>query len=303
MLALTDETIRTYAPSVFASQPWDRMSARYRMLPTIAVVDQLREHGFFPVRATQSRCRIPGKDAFTRHLVRFRREADLDAATRSEVVELCLVNAHDGTSAYKFMAGLHRVIWTNGLISEGEDHGSISVRHSSGNDWRSQVIDATFTVLGQAEESLKTAEAWKALPLTPSQQLAYGEAALELRTSSITAPALLAPHRNEDAPMSDGSRDLWRTYNTVQESVMKGGIRGKAATGRRITTKPVKSVSSEVALNRPSGSWRQSWLKPSPDHHSGRQGSRLISRFTQPYPEIFEPCSISCFPVPSGPNP
>jgi hypothetical protein len=39
------------------------MSARYRHVPTIEVVDILRDRGFHPVKAVQSRSRIEGKQA------------------------------------------------------------------------------------------------------------------------------------------------------------------------------------------------------------------------------------------------
>lgn len=69
---LDDDQLRHSAPSVFAVNPWGAMSGRYRMVPTIDVVGMLRDKGFAPVRAEQSRTRIPGKGDFTRHMLRFR---------------------------------------------------------------------------------------------------------------------------------------------------------------------------------------------------------------------------------------
>src|SRR4051812_9234865 len=67
-----DDALRRAAPSVFAATPWGGMSGRYRMVPTIDVVGMLRDKGFLPVRAQQSRSRVPGKGDFTRHMIRFR---------------------------------------------------------------------------------------------------------------------------------------------------------------------------------------------------------------------------------------
>jgi hypothetical protein len=36
----------------------------------------------------------------------------------------------------------------------------------------------------------------------------------------------------------------------VQEHLLRGGDKGRAATGRRITTRPVKSVGEDIRLNR-----------------------------------------------------
>jgi hypothetical protein len=89
---LDDDALRRRAPSVFALSPWERMSGRYRMVPTIDVVGMLRDRGFLPVRADQSRSRIPGKGDFTRHMVRFRHTGQTSPlAVGAEVAELVLV--------------------------------------------------------------------------------------------------------------------------------------------------------------------------------------------------------------------
>src|SRR5262249_24374538 len=114
---LDDDQLRRRAPSIFAASRWERMSGRYRMVPTIDVVGMLRDRGFLPVRADQSRSSIPGKGDFTRHMIRFRHAEFVSPLTvGAEVPELVLVNSHDGTSAYKFLAGIFRLICRNGMV-------------------------------------------------------------------------------------------------------------------------------------------------------------------------------------------
>jgi hypothetical protein len=102
---LTNDQLMHAAPSVFATQPWDHMSTRYTFIPTIQIVDKMRNEGFQPVAAMQSRTRIEGKQDFTKHLIRFRdvRNGAAPAIrTLGEVFpELVLTNSHDGASAYK----------------------------------------------------------------------------------------------------------------------------------------------------------------------------------------------------------
>lgn len=69
---LSNEQLMRVAPSIFAAQPWERMSNRYTFIPTIQIVDKMRAEGFQPVAAMQSRTRIEGKQDFTKHLIRFR---------------------------------------------------------------------------------------------------------------------------------------------------------------------------------------------------------------------------------------
>src|SRR3954471_4469210 len=87
LATLSNDQLHRSAPSIFAPTPWHRMSDRYRFVPTIEVVDMLRDRGFMPVRAQQSRSRIEGKGAFTKHLLRFRHDSLIDASG-GEIPEL-----------------------------------------------------------------------------------------------------------------------------------------------------------------------------------------------------------------------
>ena len=61
----------------------------------------------------------------------------------------------------------------------------------------------------------------------------------------ITEDVLLRPKRFEDQ-----GRDLWATLNVVQEHLTKGGDQGRAATGRRLTTRGIKAISEDQRVNR-----------------------------------------------------
>jgi Domain of unknown function (DUF932) len=244
---LADDDLRRIAPSIFAVAPWERMSARYKMVPTIEVVGMLAGEGFHPVRAAQSRTRIECKGDFTKHLIRFRHATHLDPIrVGDEVPELILTNSHDGSAAYRFMSGIFRLVCSNGLTVQSADFGSVSVRHSGGAGFERQILDATREVIADAPRTLEKIETWKQIELAPKQREAFAAAVLELRDSKAIEPAqLLTTRRPEDA-----KPDLWTTANVLQENTMKGGLRGRAETGRRVTTRPVKSVGEDVRMNR-----------------------------------------------------
>jgi hypothetical protein len=61
----------------------------------------------------------------------------------------------------------------------------------------------------------------------------------------ITENQILRPKRREDV-----SGDLWTTFNRVQEHLVKGGLRGRSATGRPTTTREVKGIDQGIKLNR-----------------------------------------------------
>lgn len=251
MQALTHTQLRSVAPSVFTRSPYHKMSDRYKVAATADVVDLLSDIGLFPVRAQQSKCRLPDKREFSKHMIRFRKSEHMEAAYAAEVPEVVLVNSFDGSSAYKLTLGIYRVCCTNGLVCPVGDLGGFSVRHAGGDDFQQKIIDASYQVIAEAPGVMNRIAEWKNLPVTAPQQLAFAEAALTLREHRhITAAQLLAPKRVEDAPAPDGTSDLWRLLNTTQEHLMKGGDRGIAPTGRRMTTRAIKSVDADLKTNR-----------------------------------------------------
>ena len=61
----------------------------------------------------------------------------------------------------------------------------------------------------------------------------------------MTAQGVLQARRWEDR-----KGDLWTTFNRIQENLVRGGVSGRGATGRRMTTREVAGVNENVKLNR-----------------------------------------------------
>jgi hypothetical protein len=150
---LSNGDLRIAAPSIFATHPWERISPRFRMAPTIEVIDILRDRGYHPVKAQQGRSRIPGKRLFTEHVFRLRHEEYRSPfQVNGELPELVLTNSHDGTSAYRFHSGLFKIACLNGLIDASSDYGSMSVRYGGKDDFASRILDATFQIVDETPE-------------------------------------------------------------------------------------------------------------------------------------------------------
>jgi len=246
-IALSNDSLRRLVPSVFAATPWHSMSDRYKFVPTIEVVDVLRDRGFVPTFAVQSRSRIEGKGDFTKHLLRFRQENLLaPTAVGDEFPELVLVNSHDGTSSYNFMSGIFRLVCGNGLVVQSSDLGSVKVHHKGGSDFHDQVIDATFEVMDSAPRTLESIKTWKQLALPAPVQRAFATAVKELVPDKpVTEAQILSPRRREDQ-----AGNLWTTTNVIQENLICGGIRSRSETGRKTRTREIKGVSENVRLNQ-----------------------------------------------------
>lgn len=253
---LNDEDLKRKAPSVFALEAWQERSEKYRFIPTISIVNALRESGYYPVKAVQSRTRIEGKAEYTKHMLRFRcispTSGEVSHAVNDIIPEIVLINSHDGSSAYKMMLGLFRLVCSNGLVVADKELASISVRHSGQHNLIREVIDVSGWLINEAPKSLEKANQWSGILLSAPEQIAFAESAKELYASTIDIPTerLLRARRYADNAGTDGSRDLWKTYNAIQENIIKGGVMGRDTKGGYRHTRETKSVDRDVKLNR-----------------------------------------------------
>lgn len=247
---LSDDEIGRYAPSVLATEAHESRGERYRFIPTIEVLSGLRREGFQPFEVRQTRCRDEGKRDFTKHMVRLRHESAITA--QGEVPEIVLLNSHDGTSSYQLLSGVFRFVCSNGLIA-GDVCDDIRIRHSG--NVIDDVIEGSYQVLDNVERVVDRIGTYKALPLLPQQQEAFAEAAAALRwgrdeQGNVQAPIYGSDQLLRQRRFDDRGSDLWSTFNRVQENLVKGGVSGRSASGRRTRTREVAGVNENVRLNR-----------------------------------------------------
>lgn len=256
LVALTNEQLFRKAPSIFATEAWNKVSDKYQFIPTLQIVEKMREEGLFPVRAVQSRTRIAGKGDFTKHMIRFRPAAYMGTgklALNEEFPEIVLVNSHDRSSGYQLSAGVFRLVCLNGMIAKSSEFGTISVRHSG--KIIDDVIEGTYSIVESIPEIMGHVDGFKAITLKDEEREIFANAALQLRypvdaagndTAPIAANDLLLARRSSDL----NKPDLWTTFNTVQENFIKGGLRGRGTTGKRLRTRAIASVSEDVRMNK-----------------------------------------------------
>lgn len=269
-MVLSDDDLRAAVPSIFATEAHESRSARFAPIATSMVLEGLRREGFDPVFAQQSRTRVPGKAAYTKHMLRMRHRG-LSRAD-GEVFEIILLNANDGTCAYQMLPGFFRFVCTNGMMA-GETYDEIKVRHSG--KAVDEVIEGAYRVLDEAPKITAAVSEWKGITLSRDEREVFATAAHELRFPSLI-PAetdgipeaefaeivaqnaertfvqprdLLSVRRHDDR-----ASDLWTTMNVVQENVIRGGQRGRitGSNGRRrnATVRAVTGIDQNKVLNR-----------------------------------------------------
>jgi hypothetical protein len=244
---LTLDAIKAIAPSVFAEDKHESRSERYTYIPTSDIVSGLMSEGFMPYYAFQGRSNVPGKEVFTKHLLKFRRESTMQENT----FEIALINSHDGTSSYKMIAGCYRLVCSNGLMHFDTQY-DVKVPHR-GNIIH-DVIEGAYSILSQQREIEGSIDKLQSVTLSVPEQRAFAQAALALRYEPnedgvIDAP-IVADQLNRIRRNADAKNDLWTTFNRVQENVIQGGLQGRASTGRHISTKAITNIDNNVNLNR-----------------------------------------------------
>jgi hypothetical protein len=253
---LSLDQVRNFAPSAFAPAPHESRSDRYAYIPTSEVINGLVREGFVPFKASQSLSRIDGKQAFTKHMLRFRHRDAHAVNALGSIPEVILINSHDGSSAYKLFAGVFRFVCSNGLIVADSTVGSISIQHKG--NVVDRVIEGSIEIINDSKKSLATIEAWSQVQLNQEEQLALATAAHSVRfadaegeiTTPIQPSQLLTVHRQED-----NANDLWVTFNRIQEGVTRGGLRARGPRvngrrGRAVTTRTITGIDQDLKLNR-----------------------------------------------------
>jgi hypothetical protein len=255
--ALSRDDLGRCAPSVFADHARPGVSSRYTFVSTAQVVDLLHGEGWEPVKAEQQRVRLPDRQGFQLHEIRFARRVDLDLGAFKVGEcrpELILHNSHDATRAYRIDAGLYRLVCRNGLVVADADFAHVAIRHL--DVAAEQFAAAAQAVAASVPHLLDAIARWQAVELTELAQHEFARRAAALRwmpaqpVTRLLGPAsLLVPFR-----AGDDGRDLWTTFNVVQEQLLRGGDRYLGYTVqmgiRRHTTRPVTGLTQGRKLNK-----------------------------------------------------
>lgn len=253
---LTEDTLRRFAPAIFAEEAHASRSERYQFTPTTDVLDAMHGQGLVCVSAQVQGVRDISRNGFQKHLLRFTHRDNLAADAR-ERLDVLSLNAHDGTAANLVALGVFRMICSNGLISGDLDH-MLKVTHGA-NGARDRIAAAAGQIADKFPAVNDAISRWKSITLSPSEYEAFGEAAASLRferdeqnrlpvVGGVTR--LMRPRRQEDT-----GRDLWTAYNVAQEAVIRGGnmtVTRNAETGRTRhgRARPVNGIDQTTTLNR-----------------------------------------------------
>ena len=250
--AIDPDQLRHIAPSIFAEVPHGSRSEKYAYIPTRAVLDRLAAEGFRPYSVSQGGSRDETKRGFTKHMLRLRHDSQ-ELSVGGTHNEIVLLNSHDGTSSYRLMAGVFRLVCQNGLVVAQSTLEDIRIPHKG--DVAGLVLDGCISMMDRLPEVSENIREMSTITLSPAEQTAFARAALiarydDLEKSPISAADVIRPNRREDT-----AGDIWSTLNRAQENIIRGGVHyvQRDAEGRRVAhrrTREIKGVDQNTSVNR-----------------------------------------------------
>jgi hypothetical protein len=248
-IPLTNEQLKKQAPALFTQEPYFEVSDKYRFIPTIDVINEIKSYNWYPVSVLEANVRDLNKDGYQRHLVRFRHFDDL-LNPKDNAVELLLFNSHDRTCAFSVSVGIFRFVCSNGLVVADNVFEAYKIKHIG--DKESDIKSAIDKVSSYKPQLQSKIDTFESIKLSQSEKESFAKSSIPLRFAKhleIDSNDLLTPHREEDA-----KDDLYTVLNTIQENLLRGNVSGvNKESGRRFTSKEITSISKDVEVNQ--GLW------------------------------------------------
>ena len=280
--ALNDDEIKLLCPVAFKDKMTKAeinklgLSDHYSFVPTMNVINDLRELGYEVVDATQVKARKKSTNGYQKHMITLEHpkykldqvnEVEIsDGKTETQVKkpteypQILLTNSHDGGNAFTLSAGIFRLVCSNGLVIKTEDYGSARLVH------KGYSFEAVQKLVKEFEETvsevLNKITEMKKVQLTKDQQIEFAKQAALLRFKAksynedniadvIQIDDLLHAERPEDK-----GNGLYEVFNRVQESLINGkymyASNGKVNTeGTKIRKgRPIKNFKQNIEVNK-----------------------------------------------------
>ena len=273
--ALNDDEIKLLCPVAFKDTMTKTeinklgLSNHYSFVPTMNVINDLRELGYEVTDAVQVKARKKSTNGYQKHMITLEHpkykldqvnEVEIsDGKTETQVTkvkeypQILLTNSHDGGNAFTLSAGIFRLVCSNGLVIKTEDYGSARLVH------KGYSFEVVQELVKQFEETvdgvLTKITEMKKVELTKAQQIEFAKQAALLRFKSksynednidkvVNIDDLLNVDRKEDA-----GNGLYEVFNRVQESLINGKYHYLGTKDKSRKARPIKNFKQSIEVN------------------------------------------------------
>lgn len=246
---MNDVTIDVLNP-VTQVKSADRVSQRYKFIPTTKVLEVLARLGWKVTSEVITKPRKESRKGFQKHMIRLSNDAYYwDEYNKPELV---LVNSHDGLSSLKIMLGVFRMVCSNGLIAmKSGEMGRVIHK----GDVESNLKDVISTVMEKSKVKQREVLTMRSTQLDGDALRRYAlETALAVLPKDAIATDDTYNRLARVRRMADKHLDLWTVFNVFQENVIKHGlpyVKKNEETGRydKHSTRAIRGVTSLARTN------------------------------------------------------
>ena len=197
--------------------PAKTKAERFRSVPTAVAIQALADDGYTTVQAQGVKSRSRAVNTYGKHLVRMRHNGATPTVGDS-LPEIVVLNANDGSSSLRLLAGLYRLVCANGLIVATAQIAAVSIRHSSPRLVAESVRDAAADIAARTALIGPTVAAWQALPMPLADQEEFAREAMALR--GIPSDSPIRPYQVTNARRTEDRKSTRLNSSHVSESRM-----------------------------------------------------------------------------------
>jgi len=257
-----DAALKSEFPAIFNKRRSTNVSEEYQMYNSAEVVDLMLKAGLSLVEVGQEKLgwstkRQPHTQV---HTMRFMSPefARKDFGVGDSHPEIVVMNSHDGRCVFRAMAGVFRLVCSNGMVVADQNFGIVRRRHFGEANAFAKVKEIIADMPRVVAEVSGRIEDWSAVRLSTAEQIELARLSMaeKVPTGSVRAPDWLLPEqvlearRDGEHTAGDGTRDLWTTFNVLQESLTNARIPRLAGEGRARTIQPVTDVVGNTGYNQ-----------------------------------------------------
>lgn len=231
--------------TITALSPIEGVSDKYAFASTGGILEIFRDHGWMPVGYKEKRVRVKEHQGTQAHCVVLA-NATIDGEAASTLPRIMLKNSHDATGSLRLLSGLFERICANGLVV-GASADDVRIRHVSLDE--SAIRTGITRVIESLHRAMGLSDKMKARKVERIEQLDYAARIIEMawdKDKYVVSPeSLIWNHRR-----AQSGPTLWNTFNSVQEHVIRGGVRQRRADGTSIRSRQVMSIDRSIELNQ-----------------------------------------------------
>jgi hypothetical protein len=219
---LTLEQAIEKCPAINAAAPAAKASSRYSFISTRQILDKALENDWIINKASQGRGGSTGQ-----HRISLVHKSQLDQPITEGYPQINITNSHDLSKRFSVALGFFRLVCSNGLIAPVGMCSSLQPtihRQKEGSNFSDllPLLQASFADYSSITSRI---DDMKNRQLSSEERNALARYAYYIRfryrmsqPKKFDVQEALKPRREADT-----GNDLWKTFNTIQENIVRGG--------------------------------------------------------------------------------